>query len=86
MEDKDYQGLPMAVLRTIIHQLTTALSPLSSLGIVHADLKPDNVMFVEGCLQPLKVNLIDFGLTHLLFAAKPGVCVQDTRSNAAHSF
>uniref|UniRef100_A0A3Q3VRZ1 Protein kinase domain-containing protein n=1 Tax=Mola mola TaxID=94237 RepID=A0A3Q3VRZ1_MOLML len=61
---------------SIIHQLTTALSHLNSLGIVHADLKPDNVMVVDRHQQPLKVKLVDFGLAQLLFAIKSDVPVQ----------
>ena len=43
-------------------QLAVALQALNALGIVHTDLKTDNVMFVNRRDQPLKVKLIDFGL------------------------
>uniref|UniRef100_A0A3Q3VU06 Protein kinase domain-containing protein n=1 Tax=Mola mola TaxID=94237 RepID=A0A3Q3VU06_MOLML len=74
--DRECRGLPISEVRSIIHQLTTALSHLNSLGIVHADLKPDNVMVVDRHQQPLKVKLVDFGLAQLLFAIKSDVPVQ----------
>lgn len=54
----------------------SALSNLSSTGIVHANHKPDNVMAVDRQQQPLKVKLIDFGLAPAAFAPESGVCVQ----------
>ena len=36
---------------------------LNSAGIIHADLKPDNIMLVDHVRQPLKVKVIDFGLS-----------------------
>lgn len=56
------KGLCMSDLRLIIHQLITALYHLRSVGIVHADLKLDNV---DRSKQPFKVKLVDFGLTYI---------------------
>lgn len=69
------KGLCMSDLRLIIHQLTTALYHLCSVGIVHADLKLDNVMVVDRRKQPLKVKLVDFGLAYVT-SGKPGMSVQ----------
>ncbi len=77
MEDRN-KGLPMSELRSILFQLATALCRLRSMEIVHADLKPDNVMVVDSQQQPLKVKLIDFGLARPVSAVQPGVCVQTT--------
>ncbi|XP_035529983.1 homeodomain-interacting protein kinase 3-like [Morone saxatilis] len=56
------QSLQLAEIRPIIQQLATALNFLKSAGIVHADLKPDNIMMVDHLRQPLTVKVIDFGL------------------------
>jgi homeodomain interacting protein kinase len=38
-----------------------ALSKLKKLGLIHADLKPENIMLVDPVRQPYKVKVIDFG-------------------------
>ncbi|KAG8003801.1 Homeodomain-interacting protein kinase 3 [Nibea albiflora] len=45
----------------VFHQLMVAFDALKSIGIAHADLKPDN-MFVNHKDQPFKLRLIDFGV------------------------
>lgn len=69
------KGLSTAEARTILHQTTTALCHLHSIGIIHADIKPDNVMMVNCGQQPLRVKLIDFGLAYPI-GGEPGVSVQ----------
>uniref|UniRef100_A0A3P9D6U9 Protein kinase domain-containing protein n=1 Tax=Maylandia zebra TaxID=106582 RepID=A0A3P9D6U9_9CICH len=59
-------------VRPILGQLTNALSHLGSLGIVHADLKPGNIMVVKRYESPVKVRLIDFGLACPASAVMPG--------------
>ncbi|XP_070708383.1 homeodomain-interacting protein kinase 3-like [Pempheris klunzingeri] len=76
MEDRANQGLPMAELRPVLNQLAAALSHLSSMGVAHADLKPENVMVVDRRQKPLRVKLIDFGLACPVFPLQPGVCLQ----------
>uniref|UniRef100_A0AAZ1XK62 Protein kinase domain-containing protein n=1 Tax=Oreochromis aureus TaxID=47969 RepID=A0AAZ1XK62_OREAU len=56
----------------ILGQLTNALSHLGSVGIVHADLKPGNIMVVNRHESPVKVRLIDFGLACPASAVIPG--------------
>ncbi len=34
---------------------------LKELGLVHADLKPENIMLVDHGRQPFRVKVIDFG-------------------------
>lgn len=34
---------------------------LKSLGLIHADLKPENIMLVDPIRQPYRVKVIDFG-------------------------
>ena len=34
---------------------------LKNLGLIHADLKPENIMLVDPVRQPFRVKVIDFG-------------------------
>jgi len=52
--------LTMAAAQQVFRQLVEAVAYLHSHGLVHRDIKPDNVM-VLGCPQ-ISVKLIDFGL------------------------
>ncbi|KAL3981301.1 sialic acid binding Ig-like lectin 15 [Sarotherodon galilaeus] len=54
---------PLALfeIQVILKQMLVALSTLKSIGIMHADIKPDNIMLVNQSRQPFKVKLIDFG-------------------------
>ncbi|XP_044036157.1 homeodomain-interacting protein kinase 1 isoform X5 [Siniperca chuatsi] len=42
-------------------EVATALMKLKSLGLIHADLKPENIMLVDPLRQPYRVKVIDFG-------------------------
>ncbi|XP_044042976.1 homeodomain-interacting protein kinase 2-like isoform X2 [Siniperca chuatsi] len=54
--------LPLKDIRVIIQQLATAFNALRSVGVIHGDLKPDNIMLVKDQEQSFTVKLIDFGL------------------------
>lgn len=56
----------MSEVRPITHQLSTALDHLKTVGIVHADLKPDNILCVNRNQLPIRVKLADFGLVQYL--------------------
>lgn len=55
------KGLPLSEVRVVTEQMATALHYLKSIGIVHGDVKPDNIMIVDSHQQPMKVKLGDFG-------------------------
>ncbi|KAM7390794.1 hypothetical protein PAMA_008808 [Pampus argenteus] len=67
---RDHQGLSTQELSPVVHQLATALSHLRSMGPVHTDLKPDNIMVMNNQQQPLKVKLIDFAPARHVSAAE----------------
>ncbi|CAI5694296.1 unnamed protein product [Oreochromis niloticus] len=72
IRDPINRHLPISEVRPILGQLTNALSHLGSVGIVHADLKPGNIMVVNRHESPVKVRLIDFGLACPASAVIPG--------------
>ncbi|XP_074539363.1 homeodomain-interacting protein kinase 2-like [Halichoeres trimaculatus] len=43
-------------------EVATALNHLSAFGVIHTDLKPDNIMIEDVSANPLTVKIIDFGL------------------------
>lgn len=53
-----------------------ALLALRDFGMVHADIKPDNVMLVDAENQPLRVKLIDFGLAEATSMVEQGSSFQ----------
>ncbi|XP_018531632.1 homeodomain-interacting protein kinase 1 [Lates calcarifer] len=62
LANKPSHSLTVKEIRPILHQMATALQLLRSLGVVHTDLKLDNIMMVDHVNQPLKIKMIDFGL------------------------
>nr|XP_043876856.1 homeodomain-interacting protein kinase 2-like [Solea senegalensis] len=62
IENNHDQTLEMTVIRSIVQQMATALEFLKGIGVVHADLKPKNVMVVDHSQRPVRVKVIDFGL------------------------
>uniref|UniRef100_A0A8D2ZNU7 Protein kinase domain-containing protein n=1 Tax=Scophthalmus maximus TaxID=52904 RepID=A0A8D2ZNU7_SCOMX len=61
--DKSGRPLLLSEIQVITQQMLVALNALKSISLVHADIKPNNIMLVNHKLQPMKVKLIDFGLT-----------------------
>ncbi|KAI4811459.1 hypothetical protein KUCAC02_014368 [Chaenocephalus aceratus] len=49
-------------IRPITQQLLVALKALKSIGVIHSDVKLDNIMFVNHQNQPFRIKLINFGL------------------------
>ena len=61
---------------TLSLQTATALDALKSMGVIHTDIKLDNIMLVDHRRTPLEVKLIDFGLAMPTRRAKQGMTVQ----------
>ena len=60
----------------ITFQLANALDHLRAAGIIHADLKLENVMLVNHLQEPYRVKVIDFGLACDVSAARLGSYIQ----------
>ncbi|XP_037812948.1 homeodomain-interacting protein kinase 2 isoform X6 [Lucilia sericata] len=61
LKQNKFSPLPLKYIRPILEQVLTALLKLSQLGLIHADLKPENIMLVDPVRQPYRVKVIDFG-------------------------
>ncbi|XP_068446070.1 homeodomain-interacting protein kinase 3-like [Clinocottus analis] len=68
--------LTLNEIRPIARQLLVAFKALKGVGIIHTDLKPDNVMLVNQEDEPFKVKLIDFGLARPASEVKRGTIMQ----------
>ncbi|HWO19530.1 MAG TPA: serine/threonine-protein kinase [Kofleriaceae bacterium] len=72
---------PLAVdeIRGIVKSLASALSAAHAQGVIHRDLKPDNVFLVAAPGQGTVVKLLDFGVAKLVSAPHR---VEQTASDA----
>jgi serine/threonine protein kinase len=61
LKQNKFQPLPLKFIRPIAQQVLTALVKLKSIGLIHADLKPENIMLVDPLRYPYRVKVIDFG-------------------------
>ncbi|UYV68847.1 HIPK1 [Cordylochernes scorpioides] len=61
LKQNKFSPLPLKYIRPILQQVLTALLKLKQLGLIHADLKPENIMLVDPARQPFRVKVIDFG-------------------------
>ncbi|EGT49871.1 hypothetical protein CAEBREN_13790 [Caenorhabditis brenneri] len=61
LKQNKFNPLPLNAIRPIMFQVLTALAKLKSIGLIHADLKPENIMLVAPQQQPFRVKIIDFG-------------------------
>ncbi|XP_055021264.1 homeodomain-interacting protein kinase 4-like [Boleophthalmus pectinirostris] len=62
MVKRHHAGFSLSEVRTMARQLLVALDSLRSIGVIHTDIKPDNIMLVDHTKKPFKLKLIDFGL------------------------
>lgn len=61
LKQNKFHPLPLKFIRPITQQVLTALLKLKNLGLIHADLKPENIMLVDPVRAPYRVKVIDFG-------------------------
>lgn len=76
MANRGFKPLNLSEIRAITQQMLVALNALKNIGLVHADIKPDNVMLVNHQLQPFKLKLIDFGMALPVTSLKSGRIIQ----------
>uniref|UniRef100_A0A4W6EQA8 Protein kinase domain-containing protein n=1 Tax=Lates calcarifer TaxID=8187 RepID=A0A4W6EQA8_LATCA len=76
MKQRHFMPLHLCQIRIITQQMHVALNALKSISLVHADIKPDNIMFINHQSQPFKLKLIDFGLAAPVSALCPGTEMQ----------
>jgi serine/threonine protein kinase len=69
------RSIPMSQIRDITAQVLNALNALHARGIIHADLKPDNILVQEDG-NKLEVRVCDFGGSYRLRDGKP-ICGLD---------
>uniref|UniRef100_A0A3B3IN00 Protein kinase domain-containing protein n=1 Tax=Oryzias latipes TaxID=8090 RepID=A0A3B3IN00_ORYLA len=62
LSKRNFSPLGISEIKVISQQLLVALKALKSIGLVHTDIKLDNIMLVDHKSQPFRVKLIDFGL------------------------
>ncbi|XP_061668543.1 homeodomain-interacting protein kinase 2-like [Syngnathoides biaculeatus] len=74
--EQNLPTLSICEIRPVLYQMGRALLHLSDVGIVHTDIKTDNIMVVDRSRQPLNFKLIDFGLAKKTCDLKPGDYVQ----------
>jgi serine/threonine-protein kinase len=65
--------IPVDRAMKIIHQLLAALAHAHAQGIIHRDIKPDNIMISEATGVGEHIRIFDFGLAKLLDASKDSV-------------
>ncbi|XP_029916999.1 homeodomain-interacting protein kinase 2-like [Myripristis murdjan] len=76
MRQRDFVPLSLYDIRWIIKQLAVAFDTLKTMGLIHTDVKPDNIMLVDHEKKPLRVKLIDFGLAIPTCEAEQGAHLQ----------
>ncbi|KAI3372749.1 hypothetical protein L3Q82_023213, partial [Scortum barcoo] len=75
---RHFKPLSLTDIRQVAQQMLTALDALKNIGVIHADIKPDNIMLSnnQDGLSGLRVKLIDFGLSITTSQVTPGMVIQ----------
>jgi serine/threonine protein kinase len=58
-------ALPVTECAEILHQAAHGLSAAHKLGIIHRDVKPDNIFLTRGDENEMLVKVVDFGIAKL---------------------
>lgn len=61
LEAMDLKGMGLSLVSLITQQITKGLDFVHSLGIMHCDLKPENIMVSRITRSDLRIKIIDFG-------------------------
>lgn len=56
-KENNFEPLPARHIRTVTLQVLRALARLKELAIIHADLKPENIMLVDQTRCPFRVKV-----------------------------
>ena len=59
-------NITLKEIKKIIKQILNGISYLESLGIIHQDLKLENIMIKEDNNNNINIKIIDFGLSIIL--------------------
>nr|XP_046248849.1 homeodomain-interacting protein kinase 2-like [Scatophagus argus] len=68
--------LQLSEIRVMAQQMLVALNALKSIPMVHANIKPDNIMLVNHKMQPFKLKMINFGFAERVVALRTGCKIQ----------
>ncbi len=64
----EHGAMPLTIVLNVAMQICSALKYMHSEGVIHRDLKPDNIVFVDG-LEQNQIKIIDFGLVKIATAS-----------------
>lgn len=59
IENNNFSPVPLKTLRTIVFDITSGLADIHKSKIIHADIKPENILFANSSSKHVKI--IDFG-------------------------
>ncbi|KAG8001484.1 Homeodomain-interacting protein kinase 3 [Nibea albiflora] len=76
MEERSWVPLSLNEIRPVVYQLMVAFDALKGIGILHTDVKLDNIMLINHKDQPFKIKLIDFGLARQVSKVREGEMMQ----------
>jgi serine/threonine-protein kinase len=62
----DVDGLDLASIAAIGAQIAAALAAIHAAGVIHCDVKPDNVLVLRHTGDRPRVKLVDFGVSRLV--------------------
>jgi dual specificity protein kinase YAK1 len=64
LERRNYHGLSVSLMQTVLRQVVQALCLFRRAGVLHLDIKPENLVLVD--LESPRVKVIDFGSSRLI--------------------